>query len=145
MKTTATDPYLVGRLNVGIGTLVTSCVDEFAKGHGPRPSVITYRAGNEVKSKPSGYRPEVTYGNNYYNYNGTYHRPHSGRYIVLEASRRDAYRSHHRQPCAQKDVIITELPRGYRMINRLGVRDYQVNDTDCQTQGSGYMILSRPY
>lgn len=141
MKTSTHYPFALGSFALALGALLTSCVDPYVEGHGPQHSVTTYSVGYEVGSLPSGYRTEVIDGTSYYNYNGTYYRPRSGRYVVVEApsSRQSAYGSHGDQH------IITRLPGGYRQVEHRGVRYYQANDTYYQKRGSGYVIVTRPY
>jgi hypothetical protein len=139
MKTSITSPRVLGCLAVAIATLLPSCVDPYT--HSQGPAVTSYRAGYEVRTLPSGYRTEIVDGSSYYVHNGTYYRPRSGRYVVVEAPRRARY---HRQP-AHQEVVITRLPRGYRTINHRGVRYYQVNDVYYQQRGSGYIVVRRPF
>lgn len=146
MKTLLTYPPLLGSLAIAVGTLLPSCVDPYVQGRGPQQSVTSYSIGYEVGSLPSGYQTEVIDGSNYYNYNGTYYRPQSGRYVVVEAPRshRETYRSSDGRGGGRREVVITNLPRGYRQVERRGVRYYQVNDTYYQKRGSGYIIVNRP-
>lgn len=147
MKTSTIRPYLLGCSALVAATLLTNCVDPYAGG-GTSQTVTTYSVGTEVRSLPPGYRREVVEGRDYYYSNGSYYRPQSGRYVIVEAprSRREAYReTRYDRPSGRRDVIITELPRGYRTVERSGVRYYQANDTFYQRQGSGYVIVGRPY
>jgi hypothetical protein len=136
MKTSAIHPLLIGSVSLAIGILLPGCVDPYA--HHPQPSVTTYHAGYEVRTLPPGYRTEYIDGSNYYVHNGTYYRPRSGRYVVVEAPRTRYTHGH-------RDVVVTQLPRGYRVVDYRGVRYYRVNDTYYQPRGSGYIIVSRPY
>lgn len=143
MKTLALHPIVLGSMALAIGTLLPSCVDPYVQNHGPSHSVTTYHVGYEVSNLPPGYRTEVIGGTNYYNYNGTYYRPRSGRYVVVDAPR-PRYESS-RPRYDRQEVIITKLPRGYRPVEHRGVRYYQVNDTYYQKRGAGYIIVGRPY
>ena len=147
MKTLAIHPIVLGSVALAVGTLLPSCVDPYAQNHGPSHSVTTYHVGYEVSNLPPGYRTEVIDGSNYYNYNGTYYRPRSGRYVVVEAPRPryGSSRSRYDRPSDRQEVIITKLPRGYRPVELRGVRYYQVNDTYYQKRGAGYIIVGRPY
>lgn len=147
MKTSSPRSLILGSFAIAIGTLLSSCVDPYAQSHGTRHSVTTYHAGYEVRSLPPGYRTEVIGGRNYYNHNGTYYRPRSGGYVVVDAprSRHQEYRSRDDRRHSRRDVVITQLPSGYRTVERRGVRYYQVNDTYYQQRGSGYIIVARPY
>ncbi len=146
MKTSSIRSLLFGSFAIALGALLPSCVDPYAQGSGPQHSVTTYRTGYEVRSLPSGYRTEVIGGSNYYLHNGTYYRSRSGRYVVVDAprrqnqDRRDGRRDYRRD--GNRDVIITQLPRGYRTVERRGVRYYQVNNTYYQKRGSGYVVVN---
>lgn len=152
MKTLTSIPLAIGSL--ALATLLVSCVDPYAQGPSNRSaSVTTYRAGYEVRSLPSGYRTEVIDGDRYHVHNGTYYRPRSGRYVVVDAPRprdRGRYgrsqqdRGYNRSQQG-RDVVITRLPRGYRPVTYRGVRYYQVNDVYYQQRGSGYVVVGRPY
>lgn len=136
MKTPLSKSLVLGGLALATAALLPSCVDPYAPG--PQ-AVTTYRTGYEVRSLPPGYRTEVIEGNRYYNYNGTYYRSHSGRYVVVDAPR------HYDRPSHGRDVVITRLPRGYRTMDHHGVRYYQSNGNYYQKRGSGYVIVTRPY
>ncbi len=43
------------------------------------------------------------------------------------------------------EVVITELPRGYRTINHNGGRYYQNNDVYYQQRGQGYIVVGSPF
>ncbi|MEO5715835.1 MAG: DUF6515 family protein [Luteolibacter sp.] len=140
MKTSFTNPALLGGLGLALATMLPSCVDpNYSRNQVPPPRDPGYSAGYsvgyEVGSLPTGYRTEVIGGTQYYNYNGTYYRPHSGRYVVVEAPR-----GYDRRPRHQDDVVVVrELPRGYRVVNHRGVRYYQVQDTYYEKRDSGYV------
>jgi len=133
MKTSFIKPTLLGAFGIALATTLPSCVDpHYAHNPGP-PRDTGYSAGYEVNALPPGYRTEIIGGTQYYNYNGTYYRPRSGRYVVVEVPR-----SYNRQPRQQEVVVVRQLPRGYRVVNHRGVRYYQVNDTYYEQRGSGY-------
>jgi len=135
MKTSFTKPALLGGLGFAIATMLPSCVDPYYSQHQtPPPRDTGYSAGYEVRSLPRGYRTEVVDGTQYYNYNGTYYRPHSGRYVVVEAPR-----GYNRPQQRQEVVVLRELPRGYRVVNHRGTRYYQVHDTYYEQRDSGYV------
>ena len=146
MKTLAIRPVILASVALITTTLLPSCVDPYAQNHGASHSVTTYRVGYEVSHLPQGYRTEVIDGSNYYNYNGTYYRPRSGRYVVVDAPRnRYESRPRYDRKSDRGEVIITKLPRGYRPVEHRGVRYYQVKDTYYQKRDSGYIIVGRPY
>jgi hypothetical protein len=128
--------------SLALGTLLSSCVDPYAGGYGPQATATTYRAGYEVRSLPPGYRTEVIGGTSYYNHNGTYYRPRSGRYVVVEAPRQRVDRYRHN---GHTDVVVTKLPPGYRVVKHRGSQYYQVRDTYYQRRGTGYVVVTRPY
>lgn len=140
MKTSAIKNGILGSFVLAISTIFTSCVDPYAQPH-VQASVTTYRTGYEVRSLPSGYRTEVIAGDPYYVYNGTYYRPRSGRYVVVEAPRNryDGRRDYSRE------TVITRLPSGYRTVTHRGVRYYQVRDSYYQQRGSGYVVVRAPF
>ena len=144
MKRFTTKSLLLGGLGLAAGLLQTSCVAPYVEARGPAGTVTTYQAGYETRSLPPGYRTELIGDQSYYSHNGTYYRPRSGGYVVVEApvtrSRRDGY-----NPGGREQVIITELPRGYRTINHNGGRYYQNNDVYYQQRGQGYVIVSSPF
>lgn len=109
---------------------------------------------------PSGYRSEVISGSNYYYHNGAYYRRESNGYVVVEAPRTSRYytdydryrgsgnvrytnnyRDHHNDGVR----VITRLPSGYRVVNHGGNQYYQVGENYYRRQGSGYIVVSRPY
>lgn len=147
MKTSFTLPLLAGCL--GLGSLLTSCVDPYAQGYGSA-EVTTYRPGYEVRTLPSGYRTEVVGGTSYYTHNGTYYRPRSGRYVVVEAPPHRVMRAPNRRDQnprfdTRKEVIIREVPRGARVVDYRGSRYYQSGGSYYQRRGNGYVIVDRPY
>ncbi len=146
MKTSSIRPYIIGCAALVSANLLTNCVDPYAGGGAQ--TVTTYSVGTEVRSLPPGYRREVIEGRDYYYSDGRYYRPQSGSYVVVEAprSRRETYReTRYERPGSRRDVVITELPRGYRTVERRGVRYYQANDTYYQRQGSGYVVVTSPF
>ncbi len=146
MKTPTTKQFILSGFALATGALLSSCVDPYySQNQGPPQRVTTYSAGYEVRTLPPGYRTEIIGGTPYYYYGGTYYRPRSGRYVVVEAPHHyDRYGRHdrydRREP--QREVIIQQLPRGYRTVTRNGVRYYQVNDVYYQQRGSGYVIVN---
>lgn len=172
MKTSATKPLLLGCLGLTFGTMLSSCVDPYAAYYGPSHRVSGYNPGYQVRVLPSGYRSETIDGNRYYNHNGTYYQSRSGGYVVVEAphnryestrpryndsysrSRNDDSYSRPRyndsysrgdSPYERREVIISSLPRGYRVVTYQNRRYYQHKDVYYQQSGSGYVIVSRPY
>jgi len=153
MKTSVTNPLVLGCLGIAIGTLLPGCVEPYVQGYGPSYGATVYRPGYEVRALPTGYRTEIIDGTRYYNYNGTYYRSRSGSYVVVEAPRshyestrprNDSYARHDR-PDVRHEVIITRLPQGYREIDTRNGRYYQYNDEYYQQRDSGYVIVSRPF
>ncbi len=128
---------VLGSFALAAGALLSSCVDPYySQSQGQPQRVTTYSAGYEVRTLPSGYRTEVIGGTRYYNHNGTYYRSRSGRYVVVEAPRR------YDRPPVHREVIVQRLPRGYRTVNRGGVRYYQANNVYYQQRGSGYVVVN---
>jgi hypothetical protein len=151
MKTLAKTPLILGCLGLAISASLVSCVDPYYGG-ATSASVTTYRTGYEVQTLPSGYRTEVISGDPYYVYNGTYFRPRSGRYVVVEAPRQRGYydsrydrRDGPYDRTVTRERVITHLPSGYRVVTHRGTRYYQVRDTYYQQRGSGYVIVQSPY
>lgn len=129
---------------LALGTVLTSCVDPYA---GPPQTATVYRSGYEVRTLPHGYRTERIEGTEYYTYNGTYYRPRSGRYVVVEAPRRENPRQrdnryYNRSP---RSTQVTKLPPGHRVVRYKGSDYYQVQDTYYQRSGPGYIVVKRPY
>jgi len=149
MKKTTHKPLLLGLLGVAVAILFSSCVDPYVQNQGyAQQTVTTYRTGYEVQSLPSGYRTEVIGGTQYYQHDGTYYRPRSGRYVVVEAPRssRDGYsRSDRYDNRGGQTTVIRELPSGYRTVTHRGTRYYQANDNYYQQQGTGYVIVRSPF
>lgn len=137
---TPLQPLILGCLALAAGTLLTSCVDPYAHNYGPQEGPRPYRSGYVVRDLPPGYRTETISGTRYYYHNGTYYRPRSGGYVVVEAPRH-GYGS----PPVYREQVIPRLPRGYREVYYRGNRYYQANDVYYQQRGSGYIIVTRPY
>jgi hypothetical protein len=51
----------------------------------PGMTVTTYSPGYIARTLPSGYQTRVVRGTTYYTYGGTYFRPHSSGYVVVDA------------------------------------------------------------
>ena len=154
MKTSAIKPLLLSFLGLAIGTLLPSCVDPYVADYGSPHRVSSYHPGYEVRDLPAGYRIEMIEGTRYYNHNGTYYQSRSGGYVIVEtprfryqsdSSRYESSYSRHVCPDDRREVIITRLPNGYRVVNHSSGRDYQYNGVYYQQRGSGYVIVSRPY
>jgi hypothetical protein len=137
MKIPTASQSILGAFLLAAGVLFSSCVDPYYSQNQRQPQhVTTYSAGYEVRSLPSGYRTEMIGGTKYYNHNGTDYRPRSGSYVVVDAPRHYSHQPTHR------DVVVRQLPRGYRTVNRGGVRYYQANDVYYQKRGSGYVVVN---
>lgn len=132
----------LGGLGLAAAILQASCVTPYGEAYGPSGSVTTYQAGYETRSLPPGYRTEVIGDQSYYTHNGTYYRRGSGGYVVVEAP---VTRSRGYDQGGREQVIITELPRGYRTINHNGGRYYQNNDVYYQQRGQGYVVVGSPF
>lgn len=147
MKTSLTRLMLAGCL--ALGASLTSCMDPYAGGGYNTTQVTTYRPGYEVRSLPSGYRREIIEGNTYYSHNGSYYRQQGRRYVVVEKPHRvmppPHRRDHDPYHNRKREVVIRELPRGYREVNVRGNRYYQVRDVYYQRSGPGYVVVNRPY
>ncbi|RYD49642.1 MAG: hypothetical protein EOP85_01230 [Verrucomicrobiaceae bacterium] len=140
-----TPTILLSVTGLAFGTLLTSCVDPYAQP--PTQTVTHYHTGYEVRTLPRGYRTEYYSGTPYYVYEGTYYRPRSGRYVVVEAPRRDGPRQrdnryYNRSP---RSTQITKLPPGHRVVRYRGTDYYQVQDTYYERRGPNYIVVKRPY
>lgn len=153
MKTSFTKKVVLGCLGITLGILLPGCVESYAQDYGSPYATTAYRPGYEVRVLPPGYRSEVIGGTRYYHHSGTYYRPRSGGYVVVEAPR-TSYSSQTRvydsaarpdHPYAHRDGLVPRLPSGYRAINTGRGRYYEYNDTYYQQRGSGYAIVGRPY
>jgi hypothetical protein len=137
-----------------IGAALTSCVVP-ADAYGITSTTYsTYEPGYRTTSLPRGYRSEVISGNTYYYNNGSYYRPQSGGYVVVDAPRTSRYYSDYdsrRTTTTYRDGrtgdvrVITTLPSGYRELNHRGTSYYQAGDQYYHREGSGYITVSRPY
>jgi hypothetical protein len=87
MKTSTIRTLQVGCCAVAITVFQSNCVYKpEVRNHEPGvASVTTYNPGYVVRTLPSGYQTRVVSGTTYYTSNGTYYRPHSGGYVVVEA------------------------------------------------------------
>ena len=77
-----------GCCTVAISALLASCYYKPTEVHQPAdPSVttVTYSPGYVVRTLPSGYQTRVVSGTTYYTYGGTYFRPHTRGYVVVDA------------------------------------------------------------
>jgi hypothetical protein len=164
MKTSIKPILLSTGLIVGLG--LTSCVETY-DAYGPHHStttIMTYEPGYHVTTLPSGYRTERISGTTYYYHDGAYFRSRPGGFVVVEAPRTsryyteyDAYRRRtvtqrttrdHRDirgPVVDERRIVTRLPSGYRTVTHRGIQYYQSGDRYYQRQGSGYVVVARPY
>lgn len=133
MKSSSRKSVILSSLGIAIATALTSCVVPYDSA-----TVTTYQPGYVTRSLPYGYRTEYIGGVSYYNYNGTYYRPHSrrGEYIVVDAPHRTYYR--------HDDRIIRTLPPGYRTVRRGDIVYYRHGDTYYQRRGGGYVIVRFP-
>ncbi len=113
------------------GTSFTSCMDPYSTN-----TSITYRTGSEVRTLPPGYRTEIVGGTRYYTHNGTYYRPKSGRYVIVETP-------HRRE--RNREVYVEKLPPGYHMVRYGGRYYYRVNNIYYQQRGPGYVVVERPF
>lgn len=89
MKTSTTKTLLLGCCAVTLAALQSGCYYKTTEVHQPDPavtaSVTTYSPGYVVRTLPSGYQTRVVSGTTYYTAHGTYYRPHTGGYVVVEA------------------------------------------------------------
>jgi len=157
MKTKSVSLLLASGLAIG---MLPSCVAPYDS-HGQTSATRTsYQPGYRVNSLPSGYRSEVISGGTYYYHNGVYYRPQSNGYVVVDAPRTsryyteydrqhgsDKYRSSNNYRDQRNDSVrvITHLPSGYRVVNHGGIQYYQSGGTYYRREGSGYIVVSRPY
>lgn len=148
---------------LAVGLTMTSCVAPY-DAYGST-TVTTYSPGYRINSLPRGYRTEIVGGSTYYYHNGSYYRPRSGGYVVVDAPRSsrysrdyDRYRRGNRdqrdyrdqRPGSRRDQrdnvnIISRLPDGYRSMNHRGQTYYQHRGQYYRRQGSGYITVARPY
>ena len=88
MKTSAKTTLQLGCCVVAITAFQSSCIYK-PEVRQPEPAVTatvtTYSPGYVVRTLPSGYQTRVVGGTTYYTYHGTYFRPHTGGYVVVEA------------------------------------------------------------
>jgi len=148
MKQKIRKPLFLGLLGLATATLLSNCIDPYAiNPNYPHQQVTTYSIGYEVRDLPYGYNTEIIGGTRYYHYNGTYYRPRSGRYVVVEAPRlnRNNYNQGYDERRGNQTTFIRELPRGYRTLTHRGIRYYHLNNIYYQQQGSGYIIVRRPF
>lgn len=157
MKTQSISILLASGLAIG---MLSSCVEPY-ESQGPTSVTTTYyQPGYRTNALPSGYRSEVISGSNYYYSNGSYYRPDSAGYVVVDAPRTsryyteyDRYResrndrppNNYRDPRNESVRVITRLPSDYRVVNYGGSQYYQSGDNYYRRQGTGYIVVSRPY
>lgn len=129
-----------------------ACVDPYAYGPGGATSsttVTTYRPGYEVATLPSGYRTETYGGTRYYTSGDTYYQSRGGRYVVVEAPRRQMYSDTPRRDYEDRDSgrrnYVTVLPRGYRTTTVRGTQYYQADGMYYRQEGPGYVVVREPY
>jgi hypothetical protein len=87
MKTSTMKAFLVGGSLVAIASL-SSCYYKSTEVQQPEPSVAsvtTYNPGYVVQTLPSGYQTRTVRGTTYYTYHGTYYRPSTRGYVVVES------------------------------------------------------------
>lgn len=134
--------------------MLSSCVVPYDSNVGTSVTTTSYQPGYRINSLPSGYRSEVISGSDYYYHNGAYYRRESNGYVVVDAPRTSRYYSEydrHRGSGGYRDQrtdetrVITRLPSGYRVVNHGGSQYYQSGQNYYRRQGSGYIVVSRPY
>ncbi len=146
---------------------LSSCVSPY-DAYGGGSSVTTtsyYQPGYRINSLPGGYRSENISGNTYYYQSGNYYRRTSNGYEVIDAPRSSRYyaeygrtrqgghrdSSQYRQDQDrngqryERGDIITQLPRGYRVMNHDGREYYQSGERYYIRSNGGYSVVSRPY
>jgi hypothetical protein len=157
MKTQSICLLIASGLTIG---MLSSCVVPYDMHGGASVTTTSYQPGYRIHSLPGGYRSEVVSGNNYYYHNGTYYQRHSNGYVVVDAPRNSRYYTdydrhrgggHYSTTNTYRDHrnesvrVVTRLPSGYRVVNHGGSQYYQAGDNYYRRQGSGYIIVSRPY
>ncbi len=159
---------------VALGLTLSSCVDPGGSYVGGGGQYTTYSTGYRINSLPGGYRTENISGRTYYYHDGHYYQPSSGGYTVVTAPRNSRYygeyssrrqynpsgsgrgydsrnnydsrnESYNRDPRYDQTRVITRLPSGYREINHRGTTYYQAGDSYYSRQGTGYIVVERPY
>ena len=166
---TAIIPYGIRRpmfviTGVALCMGLASCVVPYDSPGGTSVAVSSYRPGYTVTSLPGGYRSENISGSTYYYHNGSYYRPGSGGYVIVDAPRSSRYyddynrlqrnyqtgrnyqdSSSRRDGRYDRSDVITRLPDGYRQVNHRGNTYYQAGDRYYRRQGETYVITTRPY
>lgn len=157
MKTPSVSLLLASGLAIG---MLSSCVAPYDSHAEASITTTSYQPGYRINSLPSGYRSEVISGSNYYYHNGAYYRRQSNGYVVVDAPRTSRYYTeydrhrgsgNHRSSNNYRDqrndrvTVITHLPSGYRVVNHGGSQYYQSGEIYYRRQGSGYIVVSRPY
>jgi len=138
-----------------LGSVLSSCVVPYDANVGTTTTTITdYQPGYRTTSLPNGYQSEVISGSTYYYNDGNYFRPESGGYVVVSAPRTSRYYSDYdsrRRNTTYRDSrsdnvrVITTLPSGYREISHGGENYYQSGGQYYRRQGSGYLVVNRPF
>lgn len=143
MKSTHSPLVLIGSIGIAAAALFSSCADPYYSARSePIREVPSYRPGYQLRELPSGYRTEVIGGTRYYIDRGTYYRPRSGGYVVVDSPVRPT-RSH-RGPVRNEGYIV-RLPPGYRAETHRGTRYYRSGNTYYQESGRGYIAVPRPF
>lgn len=157
MKTKSVSLLLASGLAIG---MLSSCVVPYDSPGTTSVTTTSYQPGYRINSLPRGYRSEVISGNEYYYYNGAYYRRESNGYVVVDAPRTsryyteyDSYRGRGNQHSSDNYrgqpndsvSVVTRLPSGYRIVNHGGNEYYQSGENYYRRQGSGYIVVSRPY
>jgi hypothetical protein len=153
--------FVIGGVILCMG--LVCCVFPYDSNSDSHGAVTRYRPGYRVDSLPGGYRSETISGNTYYYHDGYYYRPGSGGYVIVDPPRNSRYYDDHnrRQRTYQsgridreapdrhdgrydRGEIITDLPKGHRVVNHRGETFYQVGDRYYRRQGDIYVVASMP-
>lgn len=156
MKTPSISLILASGLAVG---MLTSCVTPGDSNRRLSVTTTSYEPGYQISTLPSGYRREVISGDDYYYHDGAYYRRESDRYVVVEAPRQSRYYSDYdryrgrdrRTPGTHQNQrntnvsVLNSLPSGYRTVSHGGTQYYQAGENYYRRQGTGYVVVNRPY
>ena len=144
-------PHLIlSLIAVGIGGMLTSCVDPYYAGTTTHTRVTEYRPGYVVQSLPSRYDTETIGGVRYYRNDDVYFRPQGDRYVVVEPPRGSRYFSERRDydgrgSYTRQSTIVRNLPDGARVVTHRGTRYYRYGDTYYEPYGQDYVVVNSPF
>lgn len=125
--------------------MLSSCADTPETHTQTSVTTTSYEPGYRLTALPNGYRSEVISGDNYYYHNGAYYRRDTNGYVVVDAPRTSRYYTEYDGQRRGGGVsVVTQLPTGYRVVNRGGSEYYQSGNIYYRRQGSGYVVVNLP-